>query len=119
MGLFCCYMTHATCRIPALLTAKQKTDIKKKFSALMTRGIIDISQDLNDPARQEFDMTVLNAFGIEKYYDNIVDGLKAMRHIRKTAKQHATELRLVSGSKTHEPPVEQMLKHAADGDLPN
>ena len=104
---------------PALLTEEQVTDIKKKFSILMARGIIDISQDLDDPARQEFDMTVLNAFGIGKYYDNIVNGLKAMRHIRKTAKQHAAELRLLSGSKTHEPPVEQMLEHAADGDLPN
>lgn len=109
-----CYILN-----PALLSRGQTTDIMDKFSALTARGIVDINQDLNDPIRQEFDRTVLNAFGIESYYGRIVDSLKAMRRIRKAAKQHAAELRALRGDERYVPLTEQMLDHAADGNLPN
>lgn len=109
-----CYMLN-----PALLSRGQTTDIMDKFSALAARGIVDINQDLNDPTRQEFDRAVLNAFGIESYYGRIVDSLKTMRRIRKAAKQHAAELRVLRGDEGYVPLTEQMLDHAADGNLPN
>ena len=72
---------------PALLSEEQSKDIKSRFSVLINRGITDISHDLEDYDRHEFDRAVLNAYGIGEYYDNIVNSLKAMRRIRKTVKQ--------------------------------
>lgn len=72
---------------PALLSEEQAKDIKSRFSVLINRGITDISHDLEDYDRHEFDRAVLNAYGIGEYYDNIVNSLKAMRRIRKTVKQ--------------------------------
>lgn len=109
-----CYMLN-----PALLTAEQKTDIMEKFSALAERGIVDINQDLNDGARQEFDRTVLKAFGIEKYLDNIISSLKAMRRIRKAVKQHAAELMPLRGSGLREHHSVQTMDVAAESGLGN
>ncbi len=77
-----CYMLN-----PNMLTESQKNEIIQKFNLLISRGIKDIEQDLNDSLRKEFDRTILKAFGIVDYYDYIVSSLKAMRNIRKTAIQ--------------------------------
>lgn len=109
-----CYILN-----PSLLSEKQKTNIMKTFSALTERGIVDISQDLSDPIRYDFDMTVLKAFGIGNYYDSIVGSLKAMRKIRKAVNQRNIELRPLNRSTRYEPVIERIFEHAADGDLPN
>lgn len=109
-----CYMLN-----PAMLTEEQITVIMEKFTALSARGIVDINQDLSDPIRQEFDRTVLNAFGIGNYHDRIIDSLKTMRRIRKAVKQHTAELRPFRGSERYDPLIDQLLEHAADGDLPS
>lgn len=103
---------------PALLTVEQKTDIMEKFSVLEERGIVDINQDLNDATRQEFDRTVLKAFGIEKHLDNITNSLKAIRCIRKAVKQHAAELGPLRGSMSHKPQIEIAYERAAEGEMP-
>ncbi len=77
-----CYMLN-----PNLLNNEQKNEIIDKFTNLMSRGIVDINQDLDSYERREFDMAVLNSYGIGRYYDNIIRSFKAMRKIRKAVKQ--------------------------------
>lgn len=71
---------------PALLNDRQIADIIEKFKPLVKRGITNIDQDLTDPIRQDFDKTILNAFGIGDYLDNIVTSLHSMRMVRKAVK---------------------------------
>ena len=104
---------------PALLNEKQVADIKEKFSALMARGIVDVDQDLQDSIRQDFDKTVLRAYGIEKYYDIIVNNLKSMRHIRKTVKQNVTMQVHQPKKERYKPLYEAYFDKAADSDIEN
>ena len=75
-----CYILN-----PELLTKSQKEEIKDSFKELEKRGIVEIDQEFNDPIRKKFEMTVLKAYGIEMYYNEIVNSLKSMRRIRKAA----------------------------------
>ena len=109
-----CYMLN-----PNLLTDKQKSDILVKFVPLINRGIIDINQDLDDPVRQEFEKTVLSAFDISDYYDNIVNSLKAMRRIRKTVKQENAQMRQFDDSGRYDAFDEQPMLMAADSRTEN
>ena len=68
---------------------------------------------MEDPVRREFDMAVLNAFGVGRYFDNIVSSLKAMRKVRKAVKQHPVELRPLRGFDRQEPLNELVLERAA------
>jgi hypothetical protein len=85
----------------------------------MARGIVDIEQDLQDPMRQDFDKTVLRAYGIEKYFDTIVNNLRSMRHIRKTVKQNVVMLRQESETEQHVPSNEMFIGFAADRGVEN
>ena len=109
-----CYMLN-----PALLNESQKADIMEKFEVLMSRGIVDINQDMEDPVRREFDMVVLNAFGIGSYFDNIVSSLKAMRKVRKAVKQHVVELRPLRGFDRQESLREMVTGMAAESGYEN
>ena len=109
-----CYMLN-----PDLLTDEQKTDILDKFAALTTRGIIDINQDIEDPIRLEFDMAVLNAFSIGRYFDNIVSSLKAMRKIRKAVKQHTIELKPIKEYNRQDSLNGIIIERAAESELLN
>ena len=104
---------------PALLNQEQKTDIMEKFEALMSRGIVDINQDMEDPVRREFDIAVLNAFGIGRYFDNIVNSLKALRKVRKAVRQHIVELRLLREYDKQEPLKEMVIGMAAESETKN
>ena len=101
---------------PALLNEKQVADIKEKFSALMARGIVDVDQDLQDSIRQDFDKTVLEAYGIERYYDTIVNNLRAMRNIRKTVKQNVVLQSRMPKTERYEPRYEAYLDMAAESE---
>ena len=109
-----CFMLN-----PALLNQEQKTDIMEKFEALMSRGIVDINQDMEDPVRREFDMAVLNAFGVVRFFDNIVSSFKTMRKIRKAVKQHAVELRPLREIDRQEPLNDMFIGLAAESELSN
>ena len=74
---------------------------------------------MEDPVRHEFDVAVLNAFGIGRYFDNIVGSLKAMRKVRKAVKQHAVELRPHREFDRQEPLGEMVIGMAAESDRPN
>lgn len=78
---------------PNLLSRNQVKEIKEKFSLLIERGVVDVEQDLADPIRKEFDMTVLNAYGLGRYYDTIVSSLKSVRSLRKTVRKNCEVLR--------------------------
>lgn len=78
-----CYMLN-----PALLSREQSIAIKESFSSLKERGIVDFDQDIDDPIRQKFDLTVLRAFKIEGYYSTILNSMRSMRKIRKAVNQN-------------------------------
>ena len=78
-----CYMLN-----PELLSPEQSIAIKESFSSLKERGIVDFDQDMDDPIRQKFDLTVLRAFKIEEYYLTILNSIKSMRKIRKAVNQN-------------------------------
>ena len=77
-----CYMLN-----PALLSREQSNSIKESFSSLKERGIVDFDQDMDDPIRQKFDLTILRAFKIESYYSTILNSVRSMRKIRKAVNQ--------------------------------
>jgi hypothetical protein len=91
----------------------------EKFEALTSRGIVDINQDMEDSVRREFDMAVLNAYGIGRYFDNIVSSLKAMRKIRKAVRQNAVELRPLREFERQESLREMVIGMAAESEIPN
>jgi hypothetical protein len=109
-----CYMLN-----PDLLNREQKIDIMENFETLMSRGIVDINQDMEDSVRREFDMAVLNAFGIGRYFDNIISSLKAMRKVRKAVRQHTVELRPLRGFYKQEPLREMAIGLVAESEIPN
>lgn len=109
-----CYMLN-----PALLSEEQKERIKTAFNALKQRGVVDVEQDLADPIRREFDMTVLNAYGIGEYYDTIVADIKAMRHVRKTVKSKTLYLRQQPETEKNETLIDEFNRLVAEGIVVN
>lgn len=101
---------------PALITEEQAENIISCFSSLLDRGVTDVDQDLEDAVRYEFDRSVLNAFGISEYYDNIVNSLKAMRKIRKAVKQESIQLRQLNNTERYDSFNEQLMLMAAESD---
>ena len=64
-------------------------------------------------------MAFFNAFGIGRYFDNIITSIKAMRKIRKAVRQHTVELRPLRGLERQEPLNEIVLERVAESELPN
>ena len=56
---------------PSLLNEDQIQDIKDKFNLFKARDIKDITEELKDQNRKDFDITILKAYGIEKLYEPI------------------------------------------------
>lgn len=73
---------------PDLLTSKQKDDILTSFEPLLHRPILSVKEELEMSDRKEFDKTVMKAFGIEMYYDNIKDELLKMMYTRLYIRNH-------------------------------
>lgn len=88
-----CFMLN-----PVLLSKEQIREIKEKFSRLKDRGIVDFDQDMDDPIRQEFDKSILQAFDLEQYYARIVDSIRSMRRIRNAVKQKEVALPIRKGT---------------------
>ena len=104
-----CYMLN-----PTLLSEEWKKEILKSFILLKERGIIDINQELVDPIRQNFDRTVMNAFGIDEYHEKIVSSLKEMRRIRKAVRQNNMDYTFLNNNDVDKVVLESSLYHAAD-----
>lgn len=70
---------------PSLVSENDRKQILDCFKKLKARQIFQtVEEELQDPVRLEFDMTVLRAFGIDSYYENIVNSLKSLRQVRKS-----------------------------------
>ena len=79
-----CYMLN-----PTYLDKEKKDKIKEAFKNILNKKIDTVESELCDLDWIVFNKTVLKAFGIEKYYNQIVDSLKSLRQIRKTVKEKA------------------------------
>ena len=67
---------------PALLTPEQIIEIKNKFVSLRDRDIKSIKEEFRSTDRQEFDNTVLEAFGILHLKDQIVNSFLYLYDMR-------------------------------------
>lgn len=72
---------------PALLSAKDITDILEAFEPLKGRTVLGTAEELEQEDRVHFDHVVLSAFGIDQYFDDIKNALLSMQRVRETAKE--------------------------------
>lgn len=70
---------------PALLNAEQKRKIVEKFAPILNRKVFKVVEELEKTDRVDFDLTVLNAFGIEEHYESIKKSLLSMQKSRQSA----------------------------------
>lgn len=77
-----CYMLN-----PNTLSEKHKDNIKLLFRRIVAKEITSIEAELADPEWQEFNNAVLNAYGLEEYYQQIVNSLVSLRKVRRAAKE--------------------------------
>lgn len=67
---------------PLLLNNEQIQDIKDRFNLFKDREIEDITQEIEDQTRKDFDMAVLRAYEIEDFYDSIKDSFLFLYKMR-------------------------------------
>lgn len=72
---------------PDRLTPEHRDTILTAFGPLTRREIGSTEQELAEEDRRTFDLAVLSAYGIERYYDRIKDALLSMQRMRLQAKQ--------------------------------
>lgn len=72
---------------PRLVSAADRADILQAFDRVKARSIKTVSEELCDDSRLAFEHTVLNAFGMDRYFDNIRDSLLSMQRTRATARE--------------------------------
>lgn len=77
-----CYMLD-----PDKLSSSKKDVIKNAFKKILVKKIDTVESELSDPDWVKFNKTVLEAYGIEKYYEQIVKSLRSLRKIRHTVKE--------------------------------
>ena len=77
-----CYMLD-----PDKLSSSKKDVIKNAFKKIIVKKIDTIESELSDLEWIKFNKTVLEAYGIEKYYEQIVKSLRSLRKIRHTVKE--------------------------------
>lgn len=70
------------------MTNDQKNEIKKAFDNMKNREIKNsIREELAQVDRVYFDREVLKAFGLEQYYEQIVEALLELHSIRSCVKE--------------------------------
>lgn len=67
---------------PELVSRKQRDEIVLAFEPLKTRSIKNALAELEESDRKAFDATVLKAYGIEKFAEQIRESLRKMLHVR-------------------------------------
>ena len=67
---------------PRLVSVDDRAIILEKFAVVCSRDVMNTLQELQQRDRIEFDKSVLQAFGIINYYDNIKDSLISMQKSR-------------------------------------
>ncbi|WNY99953.1 N-6 DNA methylase [Sulfurospirillum sp. 'SP'] len=72
---------------PSLLNEEQIQNIKEKFNLFKTRNIKDITEELEDPIRKDFDFTILKAYEIEHLYDSIKNSFLFLYQMRNSVRE--------------------------------
>ena len=57
-------------------------EIIRLFKNIKTREVMDIEDELKNPARREFDYKVLQSIGAQDLYGKIKDSLLSLQHTR-------------------------------------
>ncbi|MDF2700758.1 MAG: hypothetical protein K0Q49_2321 [Haloplasmataceae bacterium] len=72
---------------PDLLTEDNIIKIKDKFQPLLSRNVLDTELELEREDRKEFDLAILRAYGMDKYYEVIKSSLLNMQKSRLSVKK--------------------------------
>lgn len=72
---------------PSLLTVAFIAEIKAKFKPLLAREVLDTELEVEKEDRKKFDLTILKAYGIEKYYGDIKNSLLKIQKSRLSVKK--------------------------------
>ena len=67
---------------PEAISAEDEQEILALFAAIKSRDVMDVENELNDPAREAFDRKVLASIGCEDLYESIKSSLLSMQHTR-------------------------------------
>ncbi|WP_216830155.1 N-6 DNA methylase [Alkalihalobacterium elongatum] len=71
---------------PQFISAKNKSTILDRYRRLEERQVLPLLEELQQDDRQEFDMAVLKAFGLEAHYEKIKNSLIQMFATRKSVR---------------------------------
>ncbi len=77
-----CYMLN-----PELLSPAAVKNIKYHFSIIRSKYILSIEDELRDLDWIEFNKSILDGYGIVKYYHVICNSLRSLRKVRNAAKE--------------------------------
>ncbi len=72
---------------PYLLTEENKENIKRAFEPLKQRDIKDTLEELNCDDRISFDHIVLEAYGIDRYYEDVKNTISSLQTSRLSVKR--------------------------------
>lgn len=72
---------------PAQLSQKQRKDILNAFKPILNRDIMDTLNEKKQKDRINFEHIVLQAYGIDNYYENIKSSLISMQTVRRSARK--------------------------------
>lgn len=72
---------------PRLIGDRGRARILDAFSKIVSRDVLPLHTELNEPDRVIFDKTVLKEFGIEDYYDEIRKSVSHLFQIRKSVNE--------------------------------
>ncbi len=67
---------------PSLLNENQIQNIKDKFDLFKSRDIKDITEEIEDQIRKDFDMAILEAYHIKDLYDSIKNSFLFLYNMR-------------------------------------
>lgn len=71
---------------PSAVSAQDRAHILSAFQPLLVRNVLNLTTELLSQDRIDFDMAVLNAYGIAHLQGQIYDSLRQLFHIRQTAR---------------------------------
>ena len=77
-----CYMLD-----PHLVSEADRAGILQAFDRVKARNIKTVSEELRDDSRLAFEHAVLNAFGMDQYFESIRGSLLSMQRTRATARE--------------------------------
>lgn len=71
---------------PSLISTNEKTKILFAFSKLLSRNILPLEKELEMADRKEFDIQVLDAYGLSNIYNDVKSSLLGLYRIRNAVK---------------------------------